>query len=150
MTGPAPDGIEDFFADLRDYPGKRKPIGREPKPPPEAPAWDAKSRMKYLNGVKREFFTIGHVALAMNRSIHTIRWWEKHEIIPPAPFRDSKPRKSKLKEAGDRLWSREHVEAMVRAAQEEGVLDGKQPSRAFTAKIVRAFLALQQRPNSNT
>src|SRR6516165_4932458 len=116
-----PDNIDDFFGDLKDdYPGKRKPVGREKaKPlPPRREAWDAKPQLKYVNGVKVEFFTIRQVGLAMNRSSSTIRMWERREWIPPALYRNAAPRHSKIKEAGDRLWTRPQVEAMVRAATE--------------------------------
>jgi len=149
MTG---DQIDDFFGDLRDYPGKKKPVGREqPKPvPPEREPWFAKPRHHYVNGVKTEFFAIGQVALALNRSPSTIRLWERRQWIPPARFRAPAPRRSKVKEAGDRLWTRPQVEAMVRAAEEEGILDGGAPTRAFTAKVVHAFLALQEHTKRNT
>jgi hypothetical protein len=144
-----PRDVDDFFGDLRDFPGKREPALRNQKPVPVVKApWDDKPRMYMVNGVKTEFFTIGHVALAMNREARTIRMWERKAWIPPATFRTATPKRSKIKEAGDRLWSRSQVETMVRIAQEEGVLDGKPPSRAFTAKLVKAFLALQQHGNS--
>ena len=143
MTG---DQIDDFFGDLSDYPGKRKPVGRErPKPlPPEPDPWDAKPRHYYVNGVKTQFFTIGQVSRALHRSARSIRAWERDGIIPPARFRAPSPKRSKIKEAGDRLWTRAQVEVMIRAAQEEGVLDGAPPSKVFTAKVVHGFLALQQ------
>jgi hypothetical protein len=144
------DRIDDFFGDLRDYPGKRKPVLRDqPKKAPyggpkEIGAWDESPRLYNVKGVQTEFFTIRHVALALNRAPRTIRYWERQKVIPPATFRSTAPRKSKLKEAGDRLWTRPQVEAMVQAAKEEGVLAGKPPTRAFTLKVVRAFLALQE------
>jgi len=140
-----------MFEDLRDYPGKRKPVLRDPpKPTVSVNAWDAHPRHYFVKGVKVEFFTVGHVALALGRTSRTIRWWEGKEVIPPATFRAAAPRKSKVKEAGDRLWTREQVEVMIRIAQEEGVLDGKAPTPAFTRKLVAAFLALQQLHNSNS
>jgi len=150
-----PDPIDDLFKDLRDYPGKRKPVLRDqPKKathggPRELRAWDENPRLYFVGGVQREFFTIRHVALALNRAPRTIRYWERQKIIPPATFRSSAPRRgSSVKEEGDRLWTREQVEAMVAAAREEGVLDGKPPTRAFTLKVARAFLAQQEHRNT--
>jgi hypothetical protein len=141
-----------MFDDLRDYPGKRKPALRDqPRPERKMPdAWDAKPRHYFVNGVKTEFFTVGQVALALNRTSRTIRWWEGKQVIPPATFRAAAPKRSKVKEAGDRLWSRAQVEVMIRVAQEEGVLDGKAPSPLFTRKLVTAFLALQQHTKRNS
>jgi hypothetical protein len=76
--------------------------------------------------------------------------WERREWIPPALYRNAAPRHSKIKEAGDRLWTRPQVEAMVRAATEEGILDGGAPTKAFTAKVVQAFLALKEHTTHHT
>lgn len=152
-----PDKIDDLFGDLtQDYPGKRVPVLRQQAPkskggPQELEAWDDHPRKLHLAGVETEFFTIRHVALALNRSTRTIRTWERNEVIPPATFRAAKPHKgSGVKTKGDRLWTRAQVLAMVRIAREERVLDGFPPGPRFTAKLVQAFLALQQHPNSNT
>jgi hypothetical protein len=154
------DRIDDLFGDVAepgpDYPGKRKPVLRQPEVkamggPQELEAWDDHPRVLYLAGVETEFFTIRHVALALGRSTRTIRTWERKEVIPPATFRAAKPHKgSQVKTKGDRLWTRPQVEAMVRIAREERILNGHPPGPQFTAKLVRAFLALQQQPNSNS
>ena len=62
------DQIDDFFGDLSDVPGKRKPIGREKpkKPSPEQAPWDDKPRHYYMKGVKTQFFTISQVGRALN------------------------------------------------------------------------------------
>lgn len=158
MSKDKTDRIDEFFGDLTepgpDYPGKREPVGRKPKAkggPQELAEWDDHPRMMFLNGVKTEFFTIRHVALALHRSTRTIRMWERNEIIPPARFRSAKPHKgSGVKTQGDRLWTRAQVEAMVRIAREEKVLNGNPPGPRFTAKLVRAFLAPQEHDHRNT
>jgi len=148
------DRIAGFFNDLHDYPGKRRPVMRDVQikrgGPQELVAWDDHPRMLRFQGELTEFFTIRNVALALNRSARTIRHWEAEEIIPPPTFRSAKPSSSALKHVGDRLWTRAQVEAMVRIAGEERVLDGLPPGPGFTAKLVRAFLALQEHPNRNT
>ena len=150
------ESIDDFFGDLKDYPGKRLPALRQQQPkgrsgPQELTDWDDHPRMLKLDGVDTEFFTVRHAALALNRSVRTIRTWERNNVIPPATFRTAKPRKSKLKETGDRLYTRAQIEAMIAAARDEGVLAGKAPTRAFTVKVMRAFLAQQEaNPNRNT
>lgn len=150
------DEIDELFQDLRDYPGKREPMLRQPAPPrgrsgpQELNEWDDHPRILKLNGQDTEFFTIRHVALALGRSARTIRTWEAKEIIPPATFRTAKPHKSKIKDVGDRLWTRAQVEAMVTIARDEGVLKGLVPSRMFTLRLIQAFLALQEPTNRNT
>jgi hypothetical protein len=151
------DRIDEIFGDLEHpFPGKRKPANRDLTTtkgragPQELELWDDHPRKMYYKGVETEFFTIRHVALAMNRSTRTIRTWERKEIIPPATHRAAKPHTSAIKQEGDRLWTRAQVEAMVTIAREERVLDGQPPGPRFTARLVRAFLALQKHPNSNS
>ena len=141
--------IDALFQDLRDYPGKRPPALRNQPPrgrsgPQELNDWDDHPRILKLDGVDTEFFTIRHVALALGRSARTIRTWEDKEILPPATFRSTKPHKSQIKQVGDRLWTRAQVEAMVEIARDDGVLKGQSPSKQFTWRLVRAFLALQE------
>lgn len=150
------DRIDDLFGDITpggDYPGKREPANRKVKTkggPQELEEWDDHPRLMFLHGVKTEFFTIRHVGLALHRSARTIRMWEGKEIIPPARFRSAKPHASPIKQLGDRLWTRAQVEAMVRIAREERILDGFPPGPRFTAKLVQAFLALQEHTHRNT
>lgn len=134
------------FADLHDWPGKRPPVNRSaPKiDPPEIDPWDAKPRLYKVNGVDTPFFDVADLGRAVNRSARTIRHWESKRIIPPATFRSPKPRKSALKTVGDRLYSHAQIEVVIEAAEAEGVLDGKPPSKAFTARIIRGWIALQK------
>lgn len=129
-----------------DYPGKRKPVLREQaKPVKEVAAWDAKPRRYKVKGVDTEFFTVQHLAQAVNRTSRTIRHWENSGVIPPATFRSTKPHKgSAVKDRGDRLYTREQIQAIVAAAVEFGVLEGSAPSPQFTAKIKHAWLQLQR------
>ena len=149
------DRVDKLFEDLRDFPGKRAPLLRQQAPksvsgPQPLEEWDDHPRLLMHQGVETEFFTIRHVALALHRSVRTIRTWERREAIPPATFRSTRPRNSTLKHVGDRLWTRAQVEAMVRIAREEHVLDGLPPGPRFTAKLVQAFLALQEHTHRNT
>jgi hypothetical protein len=133
------------FADLRDFPGKREPVNRKlAEPVPEFKPWDNNPRHYKVKGIDTEFFTVGHLAEALHRTPRTIRWWEDKGVLPPATFRAPKPHKSQLKQVGDRLYSREQIEAVIKVAEEEGVLDGKPPKRSFTEKVARAWLAIQR------
>jgi len=137
--------FNDLAGRVRDFPGKREPVNRKQKvEEPKHNEWDVAPRSYKVKGVATEFFTVGHLALAVNRSARTVRYWEREKILPPATFRAPKPNKGVLKQVGDRLYSRAQIEAVVKVAQEEGVLDGKAPKPSFTAKIQRAWLALQK------
>jgi len=138
--------FNDLHERVRDFPGKREPVNRAtPKPQPIEVTWDASPRSYKVQGVDTEFFTVGHLALAVNRTSRTVRYWERHGILPPATFRAPKPQKgSQVKPVGDRLYSRAQIEAVVAVATEEGVLGGKAPTPSFTAKVRRAWLALQR------
>lgn len=130
---------------VRDYPGKREPLNRNvPAPKVHEVTWDASPRTYPVKGVKTEFFTVGHLALAVNRTARTVRYWERNGILPPATFRAPKPQKGAVKQVGDRLYSRAQIEAVVAVATAEGVLGGKAPTPVFTAQVRRAWLALQK------
>ena len=135
--------FNDLSERVRDYPGRREPVNRKAPSKPEN-VWDASPRSYKVKGVPTEFFTVGHLAAAVNRTARTVRYWERHEILPPATFRAPKPHKGSVKQVGDRLYSREQIEAVVAVAKEEGVLAGKAPKPSFTAKVRRAWLTLQR------
>ena len=136
--------FNDLHERVRDFPGKREPVNRKVAPEPPPNLWDVGPRSYKVKGEPTEFFTVGHLALAVNRTARTIRYWERHGIIPPATFRAPKPQKGAVKQVGDRLYSRAQIEAIVAVAKEEGVLNGKAPSTNFTTKVRRAWLSLQK------
>jgi hypothetical protein len=135
--------FNDLSERVRDFPGKRLPVNRDKAPEPKHNEWDASPRTYPVKGVATEFFTVGHLALAVNRTARTVRYWERNKILPPATFRAPKPHKGALKQVGDRLYSRAQIEAVVAVAKEEGVLDGKAPKPSFTAKVRQRWLNLQ-------
>ena len=133
------------FEDLKDWPGKRPPANRSAPPErPEVDPWDAKPRSYKVQGVDTIFYTVGDLAVAVNRTARTIRHWERIGVIPPATFRSPRPHKSPLKEAGDRLYSHAQVLVVIAAAEATGVLNGKAPTPAFTAQIIKGWVALQR------
>lgn len=131
------------FEDLKDWPGKRPPVNRT-APEPEGEQWDGRPRSYKVNGVDTPFYTIGDLAVAVNRTPRTIRHWERIGVIPPATFRSQKPHKSALKAVGDRLYSHAQVLVVIAAAAATGVLDGKPPTPDFTTRIVKGWVALQR------
>lgn len=124
------DDIEDLFDGLT-YPGSKTPLKHHQRPvppPPEPPKpkeWDDRplKRTVLVRGkpVDREFFTIQSLAMALGRSQVTIRAWIDKRWLPDATYR-SKPSKGIRGDAGRRLWTRAQIEAIVRIADEEGLL----------------------------
>lgn len=138
------DPITDKFGDL-DYPGRRKPKNREPsKPPPEdTEVWDAKPVYYMVGGEKREFFTIGHLAAALDYSVQSIRAWEQQGVLPRTPFRSPRTRRpvaAGKSNKGRRLWTREQVEGIVRIAKRHRVIFNKKPpTMAFAREVAQLF-----------
>ena len=137
------------FEDLKDWPGKRKPVNRpeeSSRPDPYEIKWDSKPMVYVYGGVSREFFSIGHLADAFGRSPVTIRSWESKGLLPQSPYRSPRPRGEALpgkQVKGRRLWTREQVEGMMEIAREEGViLNGKPPSKQFTQRVAALFREL--------
>lgn len=110
------------------YPGskqKLKTAKDKPPPPPEVDTsgWDATPREYRVKGKLTEFFTIGALAKALGRQVVTLRKWEQRGYLPPSQFRAPG-----LKEATDRLYTREQVEGLMAILKEEGLTD---PTRKY-------------------
>lgn len=135
----AVDDIDAAFADLGStYPGSkrtRKSIERIDAPPPDASMqgrWDAAPHIKRVDGKNVEFFFIGALAQALERSPNTIRRWIEHGTIPQARFRiDAVSIKGSR-----RMWTRAQIEGMIRIAREEGLFEGRNVGGTqFTARV---------------
>ena len=147
------DAVLDRFRDLsetevKDYPGKRKPALRQIKRhKQEQPGWDADPVYYMVDGEKKEFFTIRHLAAALDYSQQSIRAWENSGLLAKSPYRSPKPRKPTIggrNTKGKRLWTRAQIEGILRIAEEEGVILNKQPpTRAFARKVGAFFRALK-------
>jgi len=132
------------------YPGSSHPIVRHSNHPSVDsrthhigidPEWDRHPRKYQVNGVEREFFTIGHLALALGRRPVTLRLWEREGIIPKATYQIN----SESKNGRRRLYSREQVEGLVKLAVEEGILISHQRAiggTQFTARSIELFKKL--------
>lgn len=133
--------ITEIFADLSEqYPGSKRTrkLVKEASPPPELVelAWDAVPYLKLVNGRTIEFFFIGSVAQVLGRSPNTVRSWIDKGYLPNAPFRIA----SRTANGQHRMWTRAQVEAILRVAQEEGILDGARVgSTEFTVRIREIF-----------
>ena len=138
------DPVLDLFADLQpDYPGKaRIPVNRKVAEL-ETVEWDAKPVHYFVGGVEKEFFTIGHLADALDCSVQSIRGWERAGLLPRSGFRSPSPRRGTISTKGKRLWTRRQIEIILGLCASEGVIINKQPpTREFALKVFRAFEAL--------
>jgi hypothetical protein len=144
MSDPVLDQFNDLRERGRDYPGKRKPVLRSIRRPkaPEPPGWDADPVYYVQDGEKREYFTIRHLAAALDYSQQSIRAWENSGLLPKSGYRSPKPRKPTIggrNTKGKRLWTREQIEGLLKIAEEEGVIVNKQPPTKAFARRVAAF-----------
>lgn len=134
------------FEDL-DYPGRRKPVNRGKTPPiPDRPPWDEKPLYYLVEGEKREFFVIGHLAKALGYSVQSIRLWEDKGLLPRSPYRSPRTRKPVAggrSNKGKRLWTREQIEGILRIAKAHKViLNKKPPTAAFSQEVLAYFASL--------
>lgn len=83
-----------------------------------------------ITGRSTILYNIGVVAEAIGRTSQTIRKWEVGGVIPPTPF----------KQKGKRLYSKEHIDAIVKCAESSHILQGSKVSQtAFSKKLYREF-----------
>jgi hypothetical protein len=136
--------ILDRFSDM-DYPGRRKPVNRQPKPaaPEDMPVWDAKPVFYMVGGEKQEFFLISHLAKALDYSVQSIRAWEAAGLLPKTPYRSPRTRRpvaAGRSNKGKRLWTREQVEGILRLAKKHRVILNKvPPSASFARDVAQLF-----------
>jgi hypothetical protein len=122
------DEIEKAFADLQYKPGskqKRREVN------PQAPrkrrsydetVWDENPIVKHLNGKETEVFTIGAMAKALEKSIISIRSWEKKGYLPRAPYRLRSKTLNGEKVGGNRVYTRALIEIAVEEFSKRGLL----------------------------
>lgn len=138
--------IEEKFSDL-DYPGRRKPKNRDDespkrKRPSDRPVWDERPVRYTTGGEVRSFYTISHLATALDCSVQSIRAWEDKGLLPRSPYRGPRtkaPVAGGRSNKGRRLWTREQVEAIVRIARRHRVIVTKRPPTEAFARDVRVF-----------
>jgi hypothetical protein len=121
------DEIEKAFADLEYLPGsKRKRKEPDPKVSRrrvgESNGWDANPIIKTLGGKETEVFTIGALALALEKTIVTIRLWERKGYIPRAPYRLRSKTLKGEKTGGNRVYTRALIESTIEEFSRRGLL----------------------------
>lgn len=99
-----------------------------------------------IGGREVELFTISDLAAVLNRKPVTIRKWEEKGVIPKATY--AKPGANKDLRGRRRLYSREQIEAMVTAAETEGILhnpNAQITKTNFRARVWTAFKEIANR-----
>lgn len=83
-----------------------------------------------ITGRSTTLYNIGVVAEAIGRTSQTIRKWEVGGVIPPTPF----------KQKGKRLYSKEHIDAIVKCAESSRIMQGSRVSQTtFTKRLYKEF-----------
>ena len=121
------DEIDKAFADLEYVPGsKKKRRELDPKVSRrkvgESNGWDANPVIKTLGGKETEVFTISALALALEKSIVTIRLWERKGYIPRAPYRLRAKTLGGKKTGGNRVYTRALIESTLEEFSKRGLL----------------------------
>jgi hypothetical protein len=121
------DEILEAFADLEYIPGsKRKRREENPKVSRrkhgESNGWDSNPIIKTLGGKETEVFTIGALAQALEKTIVTIRLWERKGYIPRAPYRLRSKTVKGQKTGGNRVYTRHLIESAIEEFSKRGLL----------------------------
>lgn len=95
---------------------------RKKKANGESNGWDADPIIKSVKGVETELFTIGSLALALEKQIVTIRLWEKKGYIPGAPYRLRSKNLNGKKVLGNRVYTRDLIEIAIQEFARRGLL----------------------------
>lgn len=130
MTIRGEDDILKAFEGLDRVPGskqkRREPSElsekRKKKANGESNGWDADPIIKSVKGVETELFTIGSLALALEKEIVTIRLWEKKGYIPGAPYRLRSKNLNGKKVLGNRVYTRRLIEIAIEEFTSRGLL----------------------------
>lgn len=88
----------------------------------ESNGWDANPIKKYLGGEKVEFFTVGALAQALEKTVVTVRLWEKRGYIPVAPYRFKEKTLNGKAVSGNRAYTRELVEIAIEEFEKRKLL----------------------------
>lgn len=117
--------ILDAFKDLEFIPGSRHKRVTNPSiaaKKVESNGWDANPIMKTLGGKETEVFTIGALAVALDKQIVTVRLWERKGYIPLAPYRLRAKTLNGKKTGGNRVYTRALIESAVEEFDRRGLV----------------------------
>lgn len=83
-----------------------------------------------ITGRSTTLYNIGTVAEAVGRTSQTIRKWEVGGVMPPTPFKSN----------GKRLYSKEHIDAIVHCAEISHIKQGSATTQSkFTRHLYKEF-----------
>lgn len=118
------DEILKAFKGLENVPGSKQARRAQSVTPQKVrkESWDANPIMKTVNGVETEFFPISALAEALGKSVVTVRQWETRGYIPQSPYRLRQKVLNGKKTAGNRVYTRELVEAVIDEFKKRGLL----------------------------
>lgn len=88
----------------------------------ESNGWDESPIIRMVRGVETQLFPIGAFAQALEKSVVTIRSWEKHGYIPAAPYRLRSKTLQGKKVNGNRVYTRALVEVAIEEFSTRGLL----------------------------
>jgi hypothetical protein len=143
------DEILKAFEGLDRAPGSKQkrrestPVAdkRRKKAAGETNGWDENPIIKSLKGVETEVFTIGALALALEKKIVTIRLWEKKGYIPIAPYRLRSKSLNGKKVSGNRVYTRELIEIAIDEFQKRNLLGTARVEWAKLEDLTEAIVA---------
>jgi hypothetical protein len=140
------------FAGLAEeyFPGSSQKISQAadtPKKPvqeDDSTSWADSPRRYLFEGRYYEFYSIGDLARALQKSPVTIRLWESQGFIPMPRRADAvDPDKEQ------RIYSRAQIEGIVEIAKEEGIFGVARPRLSqtrFAERVAALFLYLSRLP----
>lgn len=118
------DEIMRAFDGLQMIPGSKTPR-ISPSPVAKKASdeeWDSNPIIKKVGGVDTELFTISALAMALGKSIVTIRQWEQRGYIPQSPYRLRQKSLKGQRTAGNRVYTRPLVVAAIEEFSNRGLL----------------------------
>lgn len=121
------DEVLKAFEGLDYVPGSKRKR-REPDPKVsrrkvgESNGWDENPIIKTLGGQEVEVFTIGALAHALEKSIVSVRLWERKGYIPRAPYRLRAKTLKGQKTGGNRVYTRALIESTIEEFSKRGLL----------------------------
>jgi hypothetical protein len=123
------------------FPGSRQPITGSPAGLRDL-LGGLSGKTFTIAGKEVELFSISELAEVLNRKPVTLRKWEQKGIIPKATF--VKPGANQDPRGRRRLYSREQVLALVRLADEEGILHDLHKQVTKTQFRTKAWAAFRE------
>ena len=140
------DDILKAFEGLEYVPGSKKKR-REPDPKVsrrksgESNGWDENPIMKTLGGQEVEVFTISALAQALEKTIVTVRLWERKGYIPRAPYRLRSKTLKGQKTGGNRVYTRALIESAIEEFAKRGLLGSARVEWSMHEDLTEALVS---------